>query len=144
MLIAAHKAGRAFSKAYVGYVHAVAHSLGGKYDTPHGLANAVLLPIVLREYGKAAHKKLKKIAVYCNLATKETPASEAAETVISKIEEMNKKFGIPTQFDFIKKEDIEELATHAEKEANPLYPVPVLWSKDKLKQIYLKAGIYAD
>lgn len=144
MLIAAHKAGRAFSKAYVGYVHAVAHSLGGKYDTPHGLANAVLLPVVLREYGKAAHKKLKQIAIYCDLATKETPAGEAAETIISKIEEMNKKFGIPAQFDFIKKEHIGELASHAEKEANPLYPVPVLWSKDKLKEIYLKAGIYAD
>ncbi|MDE5943373.1 MAG: iron-containing alcohol dehydrogenase [Clostridia bacterium] len=144
MLIASHKAGRAFSKAYVGYVHAVAHSLGGKYDTPHGLANAVLLPIVLREYGKSAHKKLKEIAVYCGLADADTPASEAAEKVIAKIEQMNKKFGIPEKFDFIKSEDIEELASHAEKEANPLYPVPVLWGREKLKQIYLKAGSYAD
>ena len=68
MLIASHKAGRAFSKAYVGYVHALAHSLGGKYDIPHGFANAVILPTVLMEYGKAIHKKLWKIAVYCNLA----------------------------------------------------------------------------
>ena len=45
MLVAAHKAGRAFSKAYVGYVHALAHALGGKYNVPHGLANAVILPI---------------------------------------------------------------------------------------------------
>ncbi|MDE6868936.1 MAG: iron-containing alcohol dehydrogenase [Clostridia bacterium] len=144
MLIASHKAGRAFSKAYVGYVHAVAHSLGGKYDTPHGLANAVLLPIVLREYGNSVHKKLKEIAVYCNLAAADTPADEAAERVISKIEQMNATFAIPSKFDFIKKEDIDGLAAHAEKEANPLYPVPVLWDREKLKQIYLKAGIYAD
>ncbi len=138
MLIAAHKAGRAFSKAYVGYVHALAHGLGGKYNVPHGLANAVILPIVLREYGKAAQGKLKKIAVYCGLADKSTPKAEAAERVISKIEEMNARFGIGKTFDCIDERDIDELAAHADKEANPLYPVPVLWSKKKLKQMYLK------
>lgn len=144
MLIASHKAGRAFSKAYVGYVHAVAHSLGGKYDTPHGLANAVILPVVLDEYGKAAHKKLKKIAVYCGLADKKMPANEAAATVISKIKELNAKFGIPEKFDFIKRGDIAALAAYADREANPLYPVPELWNAEKLEKIYLKAGGYAD
>lgn len=48
MLKAAYYAGVAFTKSYVGYVHAVAHSLGGQYGTPHGLANAVILPVVLR------------------------------------------------------------------------------------------------
>ena len=144
MLIASHKAGRAFSKAYVGYVHAVAHSLGGKYDTPHGLANAVILPIVLEEYGKAAHKKLKKIAVYCRLADKKTPAPEAAATLIEKISTLNAKFGIPENFGFIKREDIKELAAYADKEANPLYPVPELWDAKRLEKIYLKAGGYAD
>lgn len=144
MLTASHKAGRAFSKAYVGYVHAVAHSLGGKYDTPHGLANAVILPTVLEEYGKAAHKKLKKIAVYCGLADKKTSAPEAAATVISRIKEMNAKFGIPEKFDFIARADIGELAKYADKEANPLYPVPKLWNAKQLEKIYLKVGGYAD
>ena len=56
--MASHKAGRAFSKAYVGYIHALAHPLGGKYNIAHGLANAIILPAVLKEYGKAVEKKL--------------------------------------------------------------------------------------
>lgn len=138
MLLAAHKAGRAFSKAYVGYIHAMAHALGGKYDTPHGLANAVILPIVLREYGSTIHKKLKEIAVYCGIAGENSSCAEAAEAVLNRIEAMNQRFGIPERFSFIKEEDIEEMAGHAYREANPLYPVPVLWDKDKLKEMYLK------
>ena len=56
MLTAAFLAGRSFSKSYVGYVHAVAHSLGGRYNIPHGLANAVLLPIVLEVYGPCIYR----------------------------------------------------------------------------------------
>ena len=136
MLLASHKAGRAFSKAYVGYVHALAHSLGGKYDVPHGFANAVILPVVLREYGKAVHKKLWEIAVYCNLADKTTAYCDGAELLISRIEALNEAFGIPRTIPAICEGDLEELASYAEKEANPLYPVPVLWDKEKLKEIY--------
>ena len=138
MLVAAHKAGRAFSKAYVGYVHALAHALGGKYNVPHGLANAVILPIVLREYGKAAHKKLKKIAIYCGLADKDTTAEVAANAVIEKIEAFNAEFGIPKTIDCIEDSHLDELAKHADKEANPLYPVPTLWNRKKLKQMFIK------
>lgn len=138
MLTASHLAGRAFSKAYVGYVHALAHSLGGKYNIPHGLANAVILPTVLREYGKAVHKKLWKIAVYCGIANKEAPYAQAAEAVISKIEALNATFNIGKTFSQIRRGDIEELATYADKEANPLYPVPVLWNGEKLKEMYFK------
>ena len=58
---ASYLAGRAFTKAYVGYVHAVAHSLGAFYHVPHGLANALILPIVLKKYDKSIYKKLKII-----------------------------------------------------------------------------------
>lgn len=138
MLLAAHTAGKAFSKAYVGYVHALAHALGGKYDIPHGLANAVILPAVLREYGKAAHKKLRDIAVYCGLAENCAERGAAAEAVISKIESLNAAFGIGKTFPELKKEDIAGLSAHAEREANPLYPVPVLWDRRKLGEIYKK------
>jgi alcohol dehydrogenase class IV len=140
MLIASHKAGRAFSKAYVGYVHSLAHALGGKYNTPHGLANSVILPIVLREYGDKVYKKLYKIACYCGMADKQTTPKQAAESLIKLIEDMNAHYNIPTTLDCIKEEDIDEMVGYAYKETHPLYPVPVLWGKDKLKQIYKKVG----
>lgn len=140
MLIAAHKAGRSFSKAYVGYVHALAHALGGKYNTAHGLANAVILPIVLREYGKSIYKKMKRIAIYLGYATKSTDAKEACNLIINKIEEYNRILNIPVHLKEIKDEDIKMMAAYAYHEANSLYPVPVLWSKEKLAQMYKKIG----
>ncbi len=139
MLRAAHLAGRSFSKAYVGYVHALAHALGGKYDTPHGLANAVILPHVLREYGEAAHKKLAELARLSGLCG-EARDSDAAEAFIRHIEEMNEWFGIPRTIEGIKREDIPEMADYAFREANPLYPVPVLWDRAKLSEMYERIG----
>ncbi len=116
------------------------YTLGGKYNVPHGLANAVILPIVLREYGKAAHKKLKKIAVYCGMADKDTAAEVAANAVIDRIEMLNASFDIPETLDCIDDRDLDELAARADREANPLYPVPVLWDAKKLKQLFVKIG----
>lgn len=139
MLYASHLAGRAFSKAYVGNVHALAHGLSGIYNTPHGLANAVILPIVLKEYGKTIYKKLYKIALYTKLVNKKCNKKEAAEIIINKIVEFNNKFNIPTTLN-VNKNDVELLAKYAYKEANPLYPVPVIWDIKKLKEMYYKIG----
>ncbi len=136
MLIASFKAGRSFSKAYVGYVHALAHSLGGKYNIAHGFANAVILPIVLKEYGKIIYKKMHKIALYCNLIKEKTSYEEATMLLINKIEKLNEHFNIPKSIDEIQEEDIDQMAYYAYKEANPLYPVPVLWDLDILKRMY--------
>ncbi|MBE7076207.1 MAG: iron-containing alcohol dehydrogenase [Clostridiales bacterium] len=138
MLIAAYKAGLAFTKSYVGYVHAIAHSLGGKYNVAHGLANAIILPYVLKKYGKKIYKKLWELGVYAGLFAEETSVEEGAKRFIEKIEEMNKAMNIPTKIEQIVFEDIENLAKTAEKEANPLYPVPVLYTIEELKQIYLE------
>lgn len=143
MLLAAHKAGRAFSKAYVGYVHAIAHSLGGKYNTPHGLANAVILPVVLKEYGSSVYKKLYNAAVYCSLSVGKCSYEQGARALIDRIEELNRKFGITQTLD-IKIGDIEELSSYADREANPLYPVPVLWDRRKLAEVYKKVGGHYD
>lgn len=138
MLKAAYLAGVAFTQSYVGYVHAIAHSLGGKYNTAHGLANAVILPYVLKSYGKKIYKKLYKLGVYAGLFDERTPIDVGARVFIEKIEEMNKSMNISTNLPEIKTEDIKELAKTAENEANPLYPVPVLYTAKQLEEIYLK------
>lgn len=137
MLHASYLAGLAFTKSYVGYVHAIAHSLGGKYNTPHGLANAVILPVMLKRYGKSIYKKLYQLGVYAGLFERNISYYDGAKLFIKKIESMNKFMNIPSHIE-INEQDIDELATTAEKEANPLYPVPKLLTKDQLKEIYLK------
>ena len=136
MLKAAFLAGGAFSKSYVGYCHAVAHSLGGQYHIPHGLANAVLLPYVLEAYGASAHKKCKEIAVAMGLADSSAPENEAAARLITEIRRMNTAMGIPNKLPGIKTADIPKLARYADKEANPLYPVPKLMDARELERFY--------
>ncbi len=136
MLLAAYKAGIAFTKSYVGYVHAVAHSLGGQYNVPHGLANSVLLPIVLKEYGKSAYKKLWELAVYAGIAKGSDTTEEGAKKFIDKVCELNRNMAIPETIEGIKEEDIPVMAAHADKEGNPLYPVPVLMDRRELEKFY--------
>lgn len=136
MLIASFKAGLAFSKSYVGYVHAVAHSLGGKYNTPHGLANAVLLTHVLEEYGEIVYTKLATLAKAANISSEDDTPEFAADKFFKAIKALNKKLGIPERIEAIIPDDIPELARHAEKEANPLYPVPKLMTAKELEKIY--------
>lgn len=136
MLYAAYKAGIAFSKSYVGYVHAVAHSLGGRYGTPHGLANAVLLPCVLDAYGEKVHGKLHRLAVAAGVAEADDDARTGAVKFIRAVNELNASMNIPNELQGIRKEDISDLAKLAEKEANPLYPVPVLMTRKELERFY--------
>ena len=136
MLRASYLAGTAFTKSYVGYVHAVAHSLGGKYNIPHGLANAVLLPIVLRDYAAAAQRKLHDLANAAGLSDENDTDCVAAEKFICAIEGMLDEFSLGRTLAGIKAEDIPELARHADAEGNPLYPVPVLMNAKELEHFY--------
>lgn len=136
MLTAAYRAGIAFSRSYVGYVHAVAHSLGGQYNIPHGLANAVLLPYVLESYGSCIHRKLHDLAVAAGVASPQENDAGAAAKFIRAIRQLNTRMGIPETLEGIRPEDIPVMAAHAEKEANPLYPVPRLMTRDELTFFY--------
>lgn len=136
MLTAAFRAGRAFSVSYVGYCHAVAHSLGGKYHIPHGLANAVLLPYVLERYGASIYNKAKDIAVAMGIVNSSAPADRATHALIARIRQLNAHMGIPTKLPGIRPEDIPQLAAFAAKEANPLYPVPKLMDARELEDLY--------
>ena len=125
-------AGRAFTRGCVGYVHAVGHTLGGLYGVAHGLAMAVLLPHVMREFGASAHKRLAELADVCGIGGENE--AEKANAFIRWIEETNKKMGLPDSFDVIREEDIDQMIAWASKEANPLYPVPVVWSKKDFRR----------
>ena len=140
MLHAAYKGGLAFSKSYVGYIHAVAHALGGRYGTPHGLANAVILPYVLEAYGPCIHKKLHALAVAAGVCKKEATPEEGARSFMAAIRALNQKMSIPTKLPGIRKEDIPSLAKHAAKEANPLYPVPKLMTEKELGKFFVQVA----
>ena len=138
MLYASHLAGRAFSVSYVGYVHALAHQLGGTYNIPHGYANAVILPHVLKQYGKAIHKKLAQISDYCKLTDENEHITLKAKAFMDKLMKLENALDIDTNIPQIRTGDIEDMAALAMHEANPLYPVPVMWDKKTISKMYFK------
>ena len=135
MLKASYYAGCAFTRAFVGYIHAIAHNLGGMYGTPHGLANAVIMPYVLEWYGKAAHKRLARLADIIGITTTEMTDEQKANAFIEEIKRMNKEMNIPEKFDFIKEEDIPLLVKRALKEGNPGYPVPKIMKPEDCEKV---------
>ena len=141
MQFASYYAGLAFTRAYVGNVHALAHALGGMYGTPHGFANAVILPHILDFYGSAAYEPLAELATAVGIKGASTEAK--AKAFIQAIKDMNAYMNIPTTISGerikpIQEEDIPTMAEHAYKEANPLYPVPKIMSKEDFIAMYHK------
>jgi len=137
MLLAAHYAGLAFTRAYVGYVHCIAHNLGGMYGTPHGLANAVILPHVLEDFGEAVYGSLARLYEAARLGG--AIGDEAkAKAFIAEIRAMNARMNIPDKIADLKEEDIPLIAKRALKEGNPLYPVPVIWDQAHMEKVIRK------
>lgn len=136
MLRAAYCAGVTFTRSYVGYVHAIAHTLSDQYGIEHGLANAVVLPHMLRHYGLSCSGKLARLAYNADLVSRNVDENVAARRFIRWIEKMNRTFGFPSGFSQIREEDIAEMAKTAAKEANPLYPVPQLMDAGELEVVY--------
>ncbi len=133
MLLASHYAGIAFTRAYVGYVHAIAHNLGGMYGVPHGLANAIILPYVLDFYGESAYKPLAELADAAGITGVST--ADKATKFIAAIRELNEKMNIPTKIDKIVEKDIPLIAERAMAEGNPLYPVPKIMDQKECEEL---------
>lgn len=138
---AAFNAGRAFTRGCVGYVHAIGHALSGLYGVPHGLAMAILLPQVMRAYGAAVYDKLADLCDICAIEV-DTPdgmiSSEVrAEAFLQWMEGLKEKLNIPKYPDMIREEDVEQIVKWAQKEANPLYPVPEIWDAREMKEFVL-------
>lgn len=122
MAIAASYAGSAFTRANVGYVHAIAHQFGARYHTPHGLANAIVMPHVLEYTRPAAEERMAELARAAGVAG-ETDA-ELADGFIQCIRDLNTELGIPSDLAPLKRADVPAIARAALKEAHSLYPVP--------------------
>ncbi|MDO4572980.1 MAG: iron-containing alcohol dehydrogenase [Clostridia bacterium] len=131
MLKASFYAGAAFTRACVGNVHAIAHTLGGLYGQPHGLANAVILPYVMEDFGPAVYKKLARLAALVHIPGGSD--EERAKNFILEIRRMNRDMQIQDKFDCIRDEDIPQMIRWAMQEANPIYPVPVIWGEQEFR-----------
>ncbi|WP_372751905.1 iron-containing alcohol dehydrogenase [Labilibaculum sp.] len=108
-------AGQAFSNCGLGFVHSAAHQLGGQYNTPHGVANAVLLPHVERFNLSSCPEKFAKIAVAMGVDTTGMSTQEAAESALDAITKLSKDVGIPASIKELgaKPEDFELMAKNA-------------------------------
>lgn len=135
---ASYFAGKAFTRAYVGNIHAMAHVLGAEYNVQHGRTVAVILPYILEEYGEAVHGKLAHLADIAKVTGTEDSDAVKAEKFIASIKDLNEKMNIGTSFPELKTEDLKKLSAAAYKEANPLYPVPVMFSKADFSKMYKK------
>jgi len=124
MSLASYKAGVAFTKAGVGYVHAIAHNFGARYHVPHGLANAIIMPYVLDFSKPACAQRLADLAKAGGLGKGGESPEQLADAFIAWIREKNQQFGIPTTVEKLKREDIPAIATAALKEAHYTYAVP--------------------
>jgi alcohol dehydrogenase class IV len=130
MALASTYAGLAFTRANVGNVHAIAHQLGGKYHTPHGLANAIMLPPVLRFSAPDITGKLATLALRAKAGNEGEPEDELADRFLDSVEALAASVGIPRHLDALRERDIPALAEAACWEADTNYPVPRRMTQD--------------
>jgi alcohol dehydrogenase class IV len=126
MALASFYGGLAFTKAYVGYVHAFSHKIGGMYGVPHGLGNAITLPYVLDFLKDAPHaqERLAELAVAIGAGTAAESKQALAQRFVDRVRELNRSVGIPEKIDSLKPADVAEIARAAMIEAHRDYPVP--------------------
>lgn len=133
---AAYLAGRAFTRAYVGNVHAMAHALGGLYAVPHGLANAVLLPHVLAFYGEDVSRPLAELADHVGLGGAGDSTPHKAALFLDSIRKLNATLQIPDKIVQIQAADLPLLVERSFREANPFYPVPRIIQRGEFRQLF--------
>jgi len=144
MALASTYAGFAFTRANVGYVHAIAHQFGGKYHTPHGLANAIMLPLVLKYSAPAITARLALLAVRAKVGKEGESEEVLAQKFLDAVDTLNHDLGIPTTLAALQEADIPALAKAACHEAHTGYPVPRYMSQqvceDLIRKVLPKAA----
>ncbi|BFM18079.1 iron-containing alcohol dehydrogenase [Maricurvus nonylphenolicus] len=131
-------AGKAFRKAPLGYVHAISHQLGAIYGTPHGLGNAILLPLVV-EYSKdAITEKLAELAKALNLSSANQSEEVLANLVVDALKELNQRIHIPAKAEALKAEDLPTIAKRAYAEALDIHAAPKYMGKKDIVSLLEK------
>lgn len=138
MQYAAYLAGRAFTRGYVGNIHAMAHQIGAKYPVAHGEANAIIMPYVLETYGETVYNDLARLADYAGITETGDTDERKARKFIQSIRDLNEEMDIGNRIPEIEETDLDEMVEYSYDEANPAYPVPVIFSKEKFREMYLK------
>lgn len=124
MAMASFNAGYAFTKTLVGYVHGIAHQLGAWYGTPHGLANALVLPHVLWFSKDAVEEKFANLAKEIGVAENKNTSAKNAKAFIVAVEALMEKVAVPRTLPALKRDDITDIAKAALKETHASYAVP--------------------
>ncbi len=135
MSLASTYAGFAFTRANVGYVHAIAHQFGGLYHTAHGLANAIMLPHVLKYSAPVISERLALLAIRAKVGTEDESSDVLAQKFLDAVDQLNADLGIPTCLDALKESDIPALAKAACHEAHTGYPVPRYMSQAQCENL---------
>jgi len=136
MVLASYQAGLAFTRTYVGYVHAIAHQLGAIYHVPHGLANAIVLPEVLAYCRPKIDRQLAELARAINISDNLDNA-QAATAFMKALNGLLEELGIPKTVAAMKSSDIDQIVQRALDEAFGQYPVPVQLGHAQCREILL-------
>ena len=140
MAYAQYLAGIAFNNASLGYVHAMAHQLGGYYNLPHGVCNAVLLPYVMKFNLIGNMTRFKEIAIAMGVRGENMSCSAAAEEGIAAVKRMSQRLGIPANLKVlgVKPEDFAIMAENAMKDVCSLTN-PRTATKEQIIEVYRQA-----
>jgi alcohol dehydrogenase class IV len=114
----------AFTRAGVGYVHAIAHQFGALYHLPHGLANAIVLPYVLDWSRPHCQHRLAQLARAAGLPCEGQSDDQLAAAFVARVRQLNSVLSIPRSVEALRKEDFERIVDNAFAEAHGTYGVP--------------------
>lgn len=138
LLVASFYAGLAFTRTYVGYVHAFAHNIGGKFGVPHGLANAVLLPHIMEYYKPACQKQFAQLCDLVGMGKSGNSQSEKANLFVDSIFKLNNTLGIPARFEKFVSTEVAAIQVAGFKECHGTYPVPKYLTATEAQKILQK------
>lgn len=135
---AAFYAGMAFTRTYVGYVHAFAHTIGGRFGVPHGLATAVLLPHVMQFYQDTCKSRFAELADLLGICDKNDTIGAKAQKMVQSLFALNESLQVPQYFEKFPKEEIESVIAAAFRECHGVYPVPKYYTHQQARELMQK------